>query len=136
MHLVFPLRTPNFPPGTHEYDPKRYTLKERARKCMLSRGSGQIRDDEVYTDESMIKTVGAVVVINRHFQTLETTCFRMAAPSVLLRLQPSPWHMDLVQPDVVIYSDSMSCLKAIEGKDTEHPPICHIMNLLWALRDL
>ena len=28
----------------------------------------------------------------------------------------------------------MSCLQAIEDKDTENPLICHIMNLLWALR--
>ena len=27
----------------------------------------------------------------------------------------------------------MSCLKAIEGEDTENPFICHIMNLLWSL---
>ena len=36
---------------------------------------------------------------------------------------------------VVVYSDSMSCLQAIEGEDTENPLICHIMNLLWALSD-
>ena len=35
----------------------------------------------------------------------------------------------------VVYSDSMSCLQAIEGKDTENPFICHIMNLLWLLSD-
>ena len=31
--------------------------------------------------------------------------------------------------------DSMSCLQAIEGEDTENPFICHIMNLLWSLSD-
>ena len=36
---------------------------------------------------------------------------------------------------VVVYSDSMSCLQAIEGEDTEIPFICHIMNLLWLLSD-
>ena len=35
----------------------------------------------------------------------------------------------------VVYSDSMSCLQVIEGKDTENPFICHIMNLLWLLSD-
>ena len=44
-------------------------------------------------------------------------------------------HMDPVQQDVVFYSDSMSCLQAIEGEDTENPLICHILNLLWALSD-
>ena len=32
-------------------------------------------------------------------------------------------------------SNSMSCLQAIEGEDTENPFICHIMNLLWSLSD-
>ena len=43
--------------------------------------------------------------------------------------------MGPVHHDVVVYSDSMSCLKAIEGEDTENPFICHIMNLLWSLSD-
>ena len=43
--------------------------------------------------------------------------------------------MDPVQHDVVIYSDSMHCLQAIEGEDTDNPLICQIMNLLWALSD-
>ena len=36
---------------------------------------------------------------------------------------------------VVVYSDSMSCLQAIEGEDTRNPFICHIMNLPWLLSD-
>ena len=40
-----------------------------------------------------------------------------------------------VHHDVVVYSDSMSCLQAIEGEDTENPFICHIMNLFWSLSD-
>ena len=43
--------------------------------------------------------------------------------------------MDPVHHDVVVYSDSMSCLQAIEGEDTDNPLICHIMNLLWSLSD-
>ena len=35
--LVCPLRTPNFPPGTHDYDPKRHDLIEGVSKCMISR---------------------------------------------------------------------------------------------------
>ena len=34
--LVCPLRTPNFPPGTHDYDPKRHDLIEGVSKCMIS----------------------------------------------------------------------------------------------------
>ena len=44
-------------------------------------------------------------------------------------------HMDPVQHSVVIYSDSMYCLQAIEGEDTDNSLICQIMNLLWALSD-
>ena len=43
--------------------------------------------------------------------------------------------MGPVHHDVVVYSDSMSCLQAIEGEDTENPFTCHIMNLLWSLSD-
>ena len=35
--------------------------------------------------------------------------------------------MGPVHHHVVIYSDSMSCLQAIESEDTENPFICHIM---------
>ena len=44
-------------------------------------------------------------------------------------------HMGPVHHDVVVYSDSMSCLQAIEGEDNENPFICHIMNLLWSVSD-
>ena len=43
--------------------------------------------------------------------------------------------MGPVHHDVVVYSDSMSCLQAIEAEDTENPFICHIMKLLWLLSD-
>ena len=43
--------------------------------------------------------------------------------------------MGPVHHDVVVYSDSMSCLQAIEGEDTDKPFICHIKNLLWSLSD-
>ena len=44
-------------------------------------------------------------------------------------------HMGTVNHDVVVYSDSMSCLQAIEGEDIATPFICHIMNLLCLLSD-
>ena len=43
--------------------------------------------------------------------------------------------MGPVHHDIVVYSDSMSCLRAIAGENTEDPFICHIMNLLWSLSD-
>ena len=104
--------------------------------------------NEVYTDGSKIdERVGAATVINRHFQNGETTCrqlskrlphnstiFAAEATAITLALNYCR-HMDPVQHDVVIYSDSMSCLQAIEGEDTNNPLICQIMNLLWALSD-
>ena len=104
--------------------------------------------DEVYTDGSkMNERVGAAAVINRHFQNGETTCRQLskrlpdnstifAAEATAISLALNYYqHMGPVHRDVVVYSDSMSCLQAIEGEDTENPFICHIMNLLWSLSD-
>ena len=86
-------------------------------------------------------------VINRHFQNGETTCRQLsrrlpdnntifAAEATAISLALNYYqHMGPVHHDVVVYSDSMSCLQAIEGEDTENPFICHIMNLLWSLSD-
>ena len=155
---VCPPRTPNFPPGTHDYDPKRHDLIEGVSKCMISRQEAQFKfneyreaqgsQDEVYIDGSkMDERVGEAAVINRHFQNGETTCrqlskrlpdnsiiFTAEATAISLALnyyQP----MGPVHHDVVVYSDSMSCLQAIEGEDTKNPFICRIMNLLWSLSD-
>ena len=154
--LVCPLRTPSFPPGTHDYDPKRHDLIEGVSKCMISREEAQAKfneyheaqgsHDEVYTDGSKSnERVGAAAVINHHFQDGETTCrqltkrlpdnstiFAAEATAITLALNYYQ-HMGPVHYDVVVYSDSMSCLQAIEGEDTENPFILHIMNLLWLL---
>ena len=37
IETVCPLKTPTFPPGTHEYDPKRHSLIEGVSKCMITR---------------------------------------------------------------------------------------------------
>ena len=91
--------------------------------------------------------VGAVAVINRHFQNGETTCHQLskrlpdnstifAAEATAIRLALNYYqHMDPIHHNVVVYSDSMSCLQAIEGEDTETPFICNIINLLWSLSD-
>ena len=92
--------------------------------------------------------VGAAAVINRHFQNGETICrqlskrlpdnstiFAAETTATGLALMNYWQHMDPVHHNVIVYSDSMSCLQAIEGEDTENPFICHIMNLLWSLSD-
>ena len=102
--------------------------------------------DKVCTDGSKInERVGAATVINRHLQNGETTCrqlskrlpnnstiFAAEATTITLALEYYQ-YMDPIKHDVVVYSDSMSCLQTIEGEDTENPLTCHIMNLLWAL---
>ena len=156
--LVCPLRTPNFPPGTHDYDPKRHDLIEGVSKCMISGQEAQAKfneyyeaqgsHDEVYTDGSKMNESGGSSGHQPPFPewwdnlppTVQKTC-QTTAPS--LQLRPTAislalnyyQHMSPVHHDVVVYSDSMSCLQAIEGEDTENPFICHIMNLLWLLSD-
>ena len=113
---------------------------------------------EVYTDGSKMKRVGAAAVTNRHFQNGETTCHQLskrlpahhtifAAEATAISLALNYYqHMGPVHHDVVVYSDSISCLQAIEGEYTgslhaiegeytENPFICHIMNLLWSSSD-
>ena len=132
IETVCTLKTPTFPPGTHEYDPKRHSLIEGVSKCMIIREEAQAKfreyrdaqgpHDEVYTDGSKIdKRVGAAAVIKRHFQNGETTCRQLskrlpnnstilAAEAKAITLAVNYYrHMDPVQHDVVIYSDSMSC---------------------------
>ena len=63
------------------------------------------------------------------------------APSLLLRLQPSPWHWTITstwaQFTTMWWSTLTQCpaCRRIEGEDTENPFICHTMNLLWLLSD-
>ena len=158
VEVVYPLKIPSFPPGTHEYDPKIHSLIEGMSKCMITSEEAQAKcsgyrnaqwpHDEVYTDGSKInEKVGAAAVIKRHFQNGETICrmltkrlpnnstiFAAEATAITLALNYY-WYMGPIQHDVIVYSDSMSCLQAIEGKDTETHLICQIMNLLWALSD-
>ena len=128
-----------------------HDLIEGVSKCMISGQEAQAKfnefreaqgsHDEVYTDGSkMNERVGAAVVINRHFQNGETTCRQLskrlpdnstifAAEATAISLALNYYqHMDPVHHDVVVYSDSMSCLQALEGEDSENPFICHIMN--------
>ena len=66
--LVCPLRTPNFPPGMHDYDHKRHDLIEGVSKCMISRQEAQAKfneyreaqgsHDEVCTDGSKMNKSG------------------------------------------------------------------------------
>ena len=95
----------------------------------------------------MNERVRAAAVINRHFQNGETACRQLskrlpdnstifAAEATAISLALNYYqHIGPVHHDVVVYSDSMSCLQAIEGEDTENPLIYHIMNLLWLLSD-
>ena len=137
---------------------RRHDLIEGVSKCMISRQEAQAKfneyhevqgsHDEVYTDGSkMNERVGEATVINRHFQNGETTCRKLskrlpdnstifAAEATVINMAVNYYpHMCPVHHHIVVYSDSMFSLQAIEGEDTENPLICHIMNLLWLLSD-
>ena len=110
--LVCPLRIPNFPPGTHDYDPKRHDLIEGVSKCMISRQEApakfseyheaQESHDETYTDGSkMNEKVGAATsstaisrMVGQPAANCPTNC-QTTAPSLQLRLQPSVWRWNI-----------------------------------------
>ena len=46
--LVCPLRTPNFPPGTHDYNPKQHNLIEGESKCMISGQEAEAKLNEYH----------------------------------------------------------------------------------------
>ena len=122
-------------------------------QCMISRQEAQAKFNEFvkHKDHMMNFTlmapkinerVGATAVINRHFQDGETTCCQLSkrlpdnsiifadeATTITLALN----YYQHMGPVPVVFSDSMSCLQAIEGEDTENHLSCHIMNLLWLL---
>ena len=79
--------------------------------------------DEVSTDGSkMNERAGAAAIIKRHFQNGETTCRQMskrlpdnstifAAGATAISLVLNYYqHMGPIHHDVIVYSDSMSCL--------------------------
>ena len=126
VESVCPLKTPIFPPGAYEYDPKKHSLIEEVSKFMISGEEAQAKfreyhdaqgpHDEVYTDGSKInERVGAAAVINRHFQNGVTTCRQMskrlpdsctifAAEATAIALALDYYrHMDPVKQDVVFY---------------------------------
>ena len=154
---ISPLDIPDLPPGTHAFDPESDNLIEGVTKVEISSSHAKAKfqeyqdeqgnHDEVYTDGSKInEKVGAAAVIKRLFQDGKTTrnlskrlpdgssIFSAEATAIILALDYYN-AMPAVRHDVVIYSDSLSCLQAIQGEDTEHPLLCRIMNLLWKLND-
>ena len=157
-NIISPLVIPDFPPGSHVYDPRRENLIDGINKDMIDPLRAQADfweyqesigvHDEVYTDGSKVnERVGAAAAVRRHFQNGETTerhfLKRLPDGSSIFAAEATAIEMALeyysVMPavghDVVVYSDSMSCLQAIDGEDTEQPFICRIMNLLWRLHD-
>ena len=91
----------------------------------------------------MNERMGAAAIINRHFQTGETTCHqlskRLPDNRTIFTVETTAIILDYyrhtLQHDVGGYFDSLSCLQAIEGEYTEHSLICQITNLPWAISD-
>ena len=87
----------------------------------------------------MSERVRATVVIYCHFQNGEKTCQHLIqilpenntifAVEAAITTLDCYRYVDLTLHDVVVYSDWMSCLETIEGKDTGHPYICHAICL-------
>ena len=116
LETVCPLKTPTFPPGTHEYDPKRHSLIEGVSKCMITRGSGQIHKRLRPNSESiamlkdhMMKSTLTDLRSTREWgqqrhqppfqarmvRRLAASCpkdSQITVPSLLLRQQQSHWH--------------------------------------------
>ena len=157
-NIISPFVIPDFPPGSHVYDPRKENLIDGINKDMIDPLRAQADfweyqesigvHDEVYTDGSKVnERVWAAAAVRRHFQNGETTerhfLKRLPDGSSIFAAEATAIEMALeyysVMPavghDVVVYSDSMSCLQAIDGEDTEQPFICRIMNLLWRLHD-
>ena len=63
--------------------------------------------------------------------------YRISPQVLLLGLQSLVWnynrHMGLLWHELIVHSDSMSCLQAIKGENTRNLLIYRIMNLLWVL---
>ena len=108
-----PLKTPIFPPGAHEYGPKKHNLNEGVSELMISREEAQATfreyhdaqgpHDEIYTDGSKIdERVGqqwSSTAISRMVIQPADSCpkdSQITAPSLLLRLQPLPWHLTII----------------------------------------
>ena len=150
---ICPLDIPDPPPRTHAIDPETDNLIEGVTKNEISSSHAKAKfqeyqdeqgnHEEVYTDGSKInEKVGAAAVIKRLFRDGKTTrnlSKRLpdgSAEATAIMLSLDYYNtMPAMRHDVVIYSDSLSCLQAIQGEDTEHPLMCRIMNLLWKLSD-
>ena len=72
--------------------------------------------------------MGAVAVINHHFPNDDITCHYLSK-----RLRDNSAFFAAEATAVTL--DSMPCLQAIEGEDTENPLICYIRSLLWIPND-
>ena len=156
--LVCPLRTPNFPPGTHDYDPKRQNLIEGVSKCMISRQEALAKFDEfswspritwwslywwLQNERESGGSGGHQPPFPEWWDNLPPTVQKTArqqhhlccwgyshqsGTELLPTHGPSPSWCGSLLWLNVLFAGNW-------GEDTENPFICHIMNLLWSLSD-
>ena len=145
---ICPLQTTYFPPGTQNYNAKKHSLIDGVKanvwfpdkKSRLSYMRIVKHKDHMMKSTLMalkLMKVWAAAVINRHFQNVETTSRQLskrlpdnstifAAEATAISFALNYYrYMGPVHHNVVVYSDSMSCLQAIESEDTEIPLIFH-----------
>ena len=107
--LVCSLRTPNFPPGTHHYDPKRHDLIEGVSKYMISGQKPRLSSMSIVKQKDHMTKFTPMApkwtrkwgqrrsstAISRMVRQPAANCpkdCQTTAPSLQLRLQPSVWH--------------------------------------------
>ena len=98
---VCPLKTPTFPPGTHEYDTKRHSLIEGVSKCMITGEEAQAKfreccdvqgpHDEVYTDGSKLFPSTEVQSSCAHCLHTWHKCFNLSIMQFKFSFPPSFW---------------------------------------------
>ena len=107
--LVCPLRTLNFPPGTHDYNPKKQDLIEGVSECMISRQEAQAKFNKYRVVQGSHDEVTLMApkwmrewwhrwsstAISRMVRQPAANCpkdCQTTAPSLQPRLQWSVWH--------------------------------------------
>ena len=84
IETVCPLKTPTFPPGTHEYEPKRHSLIEGVSKCMIKRLRPNSKSIAMLKDYMMKSTLTDLRLMREWGQQQSSTAINLLWPNDLL----------------------------------------------------